>query len=953
MFCKLRSSLDLFLPVLLLTSCVHLPKLGTATSEDTATKHPLDQSEYRRFVLDNGLKVLLVSDPTFNKSAAAVHVGVGTLGNPKDRMGLAHFLEHMLFMGTEKYPGVDDYLNYINENGGRRNAYTTEDHTAYFFEINHTAFDGAIDRLSQFFVSPLFTEEYTEREMRAVHSEHQKNLENDSRRKWQVQRTLYRENHPAHTFATGSLETLRETTREELLDFHRQQYSANRMSLVLLGTTSLDSVEQLARAYFSPIVDKGLPRIAYDPLYLEEKKTFRLIALEPIKELRSLEMESPLPLPLREYYESKPLALLSSLIGHEGRGSLLALLKERGLATSLSAGSYPITDDYGAFSINVDLTALGLEKYREVVRFCLSYIGLLKREEYPSYYFRELRTKARLDEIYSNRGEGTGYARSLATQVANYPLGIAERLSYIYDREDPEVYRRVLSFLRPDNMMVTVMAKGVATTDTEPHYGTKYSYTEDDAFYRELLDVQPHADLHLPAPNPFIARHAGIPNRPQRDDVTPEKILSEPGLVLYHTEDFEFLRPKITLHYKLRFPSEEMSLRRTVLLDTYSACVNESLNELAYPARIAGLSYSFASGYEGVYFTVSGFDESAPRLFDSVLDHMQNLQLTAERFEAIKDRIVRDLRNFPKQDAWRITRLYNDEVLNQISYKPAERLSVAEVLTLEDIREFAAELYGKVFIEALAHGNISAKRSVELTRRVQQQLGLQAVEYGATLKQTYLDQPEPEALVRVEKLEVNNSCFWREYDAGDNDPHGRATALILRGFLRGPFFTEMRSNQQLGYIVWAGPSTQRDNFHLYFIIQSASHAADDLEDRADAFIATYPQQFRALPPESFAALNTSAVEEVKKKAKSIAENAGKFKTLAFDFAGDFERDEKTLAALEGITQEEVAVFLEETLGVETRRMRTVLAFAKEHEATRDIEESFEALEQWKKSRIYR
>ncbi|MCZ6633014.1 MAG: insulinase family protein, partial [bacterium] len=124
-------------------------------------KHPLDKSEYRRFVLENGVKVLLVSDSRFNKSAASVLVGVGSLSNPRNRLGLAHFLEHMLFLGTEKYPGVDDYGTYWKQNGGYKNAYTSSDHTNYYLEINHDAFEGALDRLSQFFIAPLFTETYT------------------------------------------------------------------------------------------------------------------------------------------------------------------------------------------------------------------------------------------------------------------------------------------------------------------------------------------------------------------------------------------------------------------------------------------------------------------------------------------------------------------------------------------------------------------------------------------------------------------------------------------------------------------------------------------------------------------------------------------------------------------------------------------------------------------------
>ena len=138
-----------------------------------------DEAVYRRFTLDNGLKVILLSDPKLNKSSASLAVAVGSYTDPAGRQGLAHFLEHMLFLGTEKYPDEADYGNYLKTNGGYNNAYTAGDHTNYLFEIRHEAFEGALDRLAQFFIAPLFTPKFTEREMNAVNSENQKNLENN------------------------------------------------------------------------------------------------------------------------------------------------------------------------------------------------------------------------------------------------------------------------------------------------------------------------------------------------------------------------------------------------------------------------------------------------------------------------------------------------------------------------------------------------------------------------------------------------------------------------------------------------------------------------------------------------------------------------------------------------------------------------------------------------------
>ena len=131
--------------------------LISCTSEKQIMKHPLDNSESRTLVLDNGLKVYLLSDPNFNVSAASISVEVGSFQDPEDREGLAHFLEHMLFLGTEKYPDVDEYSSYLKNNGGFSNAYTARDLTNYQFQVLPDAFDGALDRFAQFFICLLYT----------------------------------------------------------------------------------------------------------------------------------------------------------------------------------------------------------------------------------------------------------------------------------------------------------------------------------------------------------------------------------------------------------------------------------------------------------------------------------------------------------------------------------------------------------------------------------------------------------------------------------------------------------------------------------------------------------------------------------------------------------------------------------------------------------------------------
>ena len=129
---------------------------------------PNDARDYRTLTLDNGIEVLLVSDPNVEKSAAALSVGVGLLSDPMDYQGMAHYLEHTALLGhlrNSREP--DGYGEYIQQNGGSNNAYTWLDVTNYMFEIKNSAYEDALDRFSDFFQKRHYLTLITSRRKRA------------------------------------------------------------------------------------------------------------------------------------------------------------------------------------------------------------------------------------------------------------------------------------------------------------------------------------------------------------------------------------------------------------------------------------------------------------------------------------------------------------------------------------------------------------------------------------------------------------------------------------------------------------------------------------------------------------------------------------------------------------------------------------------------------------------
>jgi len=120
------------------------------------------------------------------RAAAALSVGVGHFCDPKELPGLSHYLEHMLFMGSDKYPDENDYDAYLTRHNGSSNAFTEEESTTYHFECAPHAFEAALDRFAQFFISPLMKPDALDREVLAVDSEFSGVLQSDSCRLSQV-----------------------------------------------------------------------------------------------------------------------------------------------------------------------------------------------------------------------------------------------------------------------------------------------------------------------------------------------------------------------------------------------------------------------------------------------------------------------------------------------------------------------------------------------------------------------------------------------------------------------------------------------------------------------------------------------------------------------------------------------------------------------------------------------
>lgn len=208
---------------------------------------------------------------------------------------------------------------------------------------------GALDRFAQFFIDPLFLESTLNRELKAVDSENNGNLQSDQCRLDQLNKSLSNPKHPYSSFATGNLNVLKIqpelqgiNVRGRFMQFYDKHYSANRMKLVILGREPLDKLESWAADLFAGVRNKDLPqnRWEYEQPYGSEQLLTQCFA-KSIMDFHTLTISFPF-IEEELLFESQPSRYLAHLIGHEGPGSIMAYVKSKRWANTLNACKFEL-----------------------------------------------------------------------------------------------------------------------------------------------------------------------------------------------------------------------------------------------------------------------------------------------------------------------------------------------------------------------------------------------------------------------------------------------------------------------------------------------------------------------------------------------------------------------------------------------------------------------------------
>ncbi|XKH01233.1 insulinase family protein [Marinobacter nauticus] len=876
----------------------------TAIASVTPTKSPNDNNDYRYLELNNRLQVMLVSDPQADKAAASMNVAVGSGDDPEDRAGLAHFLEHMLFLGTEKYPEPGEYQQFIRSHGGSHNAFTAFQDTNYFFDVEAQFLEPALDRFAQQFSDPLFTPELVDRERNAVHSEFSSKLKDDGRRLLSVRKASGNPDHAFSRFAVGNLTTLENTEdnplRPDLVEFWREHYSANLMTLSVYGPQSLDELEAMVRERFAAIENRNLTAQQHPEPILDVDRLPEKVTAETLKDSRHLTLAFPIP-SQKENYKTKPASYLANLIGHEGPGSLFDVLKNAGLVESLSAGLGMDTGQNATLEISMALTRKGLANQDNIINLTFEYLDQIRQNGISEERFHEMQQLATIDFRFRERGKPVREAMRLSRSLRDYPVEDVLSAPWLMESYAPEQYRALLQELTPDNLQVRVSAP-------DPKLETpKRTQWYDTPWQREPLQLRGNTEtnlvsrLSLPEANPFVPENLELV---AGDTMAhPERLADFHGLDVWYARDTRFNTPKANVFISLRTPATQDSARAKILTQLLMDTVNTNLNAQAYPAHLAGLNYRVYSHLRGITVRIGGYDDKLHTLLQRILTELAEPSITRQRFDIARQRLIDNLENQAKNRPVQQTSEFVQTALIEGTFPNKEKLAAARNVTLDELRDFAQTLLAKTDPVMLAHGNLTRAAALNMARQVQA-LVLDQGERTSVSRSGLRQLPtgETRATIDVDHPDTGYTLYLQGQDTSYPE---RARFRLLAQIVGSPFYEEIRTSRQLGYIVYGTNFEILETPALGLIVQSPEANGATIDAAVTEFAQDFTQQLKSLDDNRLNREKQAVISRLLESDRQLDEISSRYWREIDRQNYDFDSREQLAEAVRQVSLEEL------------------------------------------------
>ncbi len=430
-----------------------------AADESRSMIAPLLQEPVVRYVLANGLTVLLKPDQSSPVCSAQVWIKTGSVHeNQHLGSGISHFVEHMLFKGTERRPGKE-LSEVVHDAGGYINAYTTFGRTVYYIDIPSENVEVALDVLSDAVFGSTFPAEEVDKEREVINREIAMGDDDpDTKLSHALFETAFNQ-HPYRYPIIGYKDVFNRLTRDDLVGYYRERYVPNNAVLVITGDFAIGEMRLLAEKWFG-----GYERRALAPIFLpDEPLQLAARRLDLFEDVQVTRIALGFQVPGLTHADTPALDALSLALGNGDSSFLFQHLREElQLVHAIDCSNWT-PGTVGVFYVSIicdpDKRDAALAEMRR-------YVETLQESDFSEEIVAKVRRQLLVNEINTRRTVSGQASRLGAAEVVVGDIGYAKNyLSRIGEVTAADLYRAMKTWLRWDRLTtITLNPKDAVST---------------------------------------------------------------------------------------------------------------------------------------------------------------------------------------------------------------------------------------------------------------------------------------------------------------------------------------------------------------------------------------------------------------------------------------------------------------------------------------------------------
>lgn len=748
-----------------------------------------EHRDFYTFNLKNNIPVVYIKDKNLEKPLFYLAVKAGYFNDPDDREGLAHFLEHLMFMGSKKYPKENHFNEELAKFHGSTNAYTDTNKTVYYFSCMESGFENILDIFYHLVKEPLLSESSLDREVNAVNSEHDKNILNDTWRLFHIMGLISDDDHVGRKFGTGNLETLKkDDTIEKVRKFYNKYYHKNNFYICLGDKKEKSYYEKLLNNNFGSLTSEK-DQNSYNLEIPYTKNINKKYLLESENNNRKLYLLWNIE---KIDQKENPIRLINEITSNMRVNSLQKKLNDLHYIKSLSLSEVQNEDYFIAISLEYSLTDKGIKNINNIIDITKKYFEFLEKQN-VNKLIKEFQIK---NDIFFDYDENMD-SFSVSSEIIETMMESNEILYYYNNSENltQGIFQKIVNVLRGPNIQMLLLPKEKLVDSIE-----KLEEFSDNYYKMKYYKVNINQDIK----KNNIEFELQIPNKYVKTPVLQNK--KETGMIKKGLNYYKFNKswntPNVYLTIIIDFPHFEdnyLQIMQGLLVLSYQ------IREYYYDAMLLGYGIKLTPIVTKniLILDITGYNTDIDFLLEDFMSNIKNLGNLEKYLNIVNKEYKHDLEKYKTSPP--LSYGFNEikKILLE-NYKTSKDL-------LDEYRDLSAREYFNILSKIVdnkkkiyQYGNY--KNIIDYTDTFDIK-----VKNNRELINTEFKHPNPK--------EENKGLFII-YKIGQYNIKNDTFATLLNSIMADKFFDELRTKNQVGYLVGQGINNLNGCLYLVQRIQT-------------------------------------------------------------------------------------------------------------------------------------